>query len=94
MARAIHNIALDTGRRCGQQGTATLTAKVKAKTARLRIAREHPSALDLAARFDAGFEPQELATGRPSHWGSGRSAAGSASALQPRGDGSGFTRTT
>lgn len=55
MPRAIHNVVADIERRYGEEGTAAIAARMRAMAHRMRITRECPTALDLAARFDPGL---------------------------------------
>ena len=55
MPRAIHNVVADIERRYGTEGTAAIAARMRAQAHRLRIARECPTALDLAERCDPGL---------------------------------------
>ncbi|MGH3784370.1 MAG: terminase large subunit domain-containing protein, partial [Pseudonocardiaceae bacterium] len=52
MPRTIHALVADAERQYGPEGTARLAARIKAQTLRLRTARECPTALALAQRFD------------------------------------------
>lgn len=56
MPRAIHTLVAEAERLYGPEGTAQLAARIKAQAHRMRVGRECPTGLDLAARFDVGLK--------------------------------------